>query len=66
MESAHSACFNVSLNVPQITGSKLKTMIIIPDRKFTHSVFLYCCCQALYMLLMCSRLEEVIGYNKAQ
>ena len=61
MESAHSAYFNVSLNVPQITESKLKTMIIIPDRKF-----MYGCCQALYMLLMCSRLEEVIGYNRAQ
>ena len=57
--------FDVSLNVPRIRGSKLKTRIIFRDRKFTNSVFLNCCCQALYMLLKCSRLEEVLEYNKA-
>ena len=71
LESAQKAivlfsqlAFDMSLNVPQITGSKLKTKIIFPDREFTDSVFLNCCCQALYMILKCSRLEEVIGYNK--
>ena len=53
--------FDVSLNVPKITGSKLKTKIIFPDREFTNSVFLNCCCQALYIFLKCGRLEEVIG-----
>ena len=72
LESAQKAivlfsqlAFDISLNVPQITGSKLKTKIIFPDRELTNSVFLICCCQALYMLLKCSRLEEVVGYNKA-
>ena len=59
-----SAYFDVRLNVPQITGSKLKTKITFPDREFMHSVFLNCCCQEVYMLLKCSRLEEAKGYNK--
>ena len=43
LESAQKAivlfsqlAFDISLNVPQITGSKLKTKIIFPDREFTN------------------------------
>ena len=56
-----SACFWLKTERATDNGVETKNQDHISWSRIHE---LNCCCQALYMFLKCSRLEEVVGYNK--